>query len=170
MAHAHDVPDAEHGHVRSADSTHGHDDHEHSVKPYLLVFAGLGVLMFLTVGAAYVNLGYFNVPVAYAIASLKASLILWYFMHLNRSTRLTQVFAFASFAWLLIFLIMTLGDYVSRNILARADPLTHIRKVDSYEQESGVTGNKLGTVPAEDDIGVQRRDSPTGTTDFPKAN
>ena len=164
MAHAHDVPDANHGHVRPADSHHGPDDHEHSVVPYLIVFAALGLLMVATVGAAYVNLGYFNVPVAYAIASLKASLILWYFMHLNRSTRLVQVFAFASFAWLLIFLIMTLGDYVSRNILARADPVTKIRRVDSYEQESGMRAAR--NPGPEEDVGVQRRNSPPGSTDF----
>ena len=163
MAHAHDVPDADHGHVRPADSHHGHDDHEHSIRPYLLVFGALGILMGATVGAAYINLSYFNVPVAYAIASLKASLILWYFMHLNRSTRLTQVFAFASFAWLLIFLIMTLGDYVSRGIMMRADRMTEIRKVDSYEQASGMRAAQ--NVKPEDDTGVQRRGSAPGSTD-----
>jgi cytochrome c oxidase subunit 4 len=164
MAHGNqDVPSLDYGHVRPADSTHGHDDHEHSVRPYLIVFAALGVLMAATVGAAYVNLGYFNVPVAYAIASLKASLILWFFMHLNRSTRLVQVFAFASFAWLLIFLIMTLGDYVSRNIMARADPMTGIRKVDSYEAASGMRAAQ--NVRPEDDTGVQRRGSSPKSTD-----
>ena len=62
MAHAHDVPDADHGHVRPADSHHGPDDHEHSGKPYLVVFFFLGILMAAPVGAAYVNSGDFNAP------------------------------------------------------------------------------------------------------------
>lgn len=165
MAHAHDVPDSDHGHVRASDSSHGHDDHEHGIGIYVWVFVALMALMAVTVAAAFFNLGMFNVPVAYAIASVKMSLILWYFMHLNRSTRLTQVFAFASFAWLLIFLIMTLGDYISRGVLTRADPLTTIRGVDSYEQASGVRSAQGRSVSPDADTGVQRRDSPAGSTD-----
>jgi hypothetical protein len=58
-------------------------------------------------------------------------------MHLNQQTRLVQVFAFASFAWLALFLIMIGGDYVSRTFLPRAQPATTIRKVDSYSAMSG---------------------------------
>jgi cytochrome c oxidase subunit 4 len=124
----------EHGH-------HGH--HDHGTLTYWIVFLALMVLLVATVGVAYVHLGVFNIPVAYAIATLKAVLILWFFMHLSESTRLVQVFAFASFAWLLIFLVMTSGDYISRNLLPRADSVTKIRRVDSYDQQSGGLRNRI---------------------------
>src|SRR4051812_37377721 len=76
------------------DAGHGHAHHG-GVTVYVMVFVALMVLLLATVGAAYFNMGVFNVPVAYGIASLKAVLILWFFMHLNQQTRLVQVFAFA---------------------------------------------------------------------------
>ncbi|MDB5295592.1 MAG: caa(3)-type oxidase, subunit [Phycisphaerales bacterium] len=165
MAHANDFPDADHGHVRAADSHHGHDPHDHGTGLYWIVFLALAGLMIATVLVSYINMGHFNVPVAYGIASLKAALILWFFMHLNRSTRLTQVFAFASFVWLGIFLIMTLGDYISRNMVPRAQAQTMIRKVDSYDVVSGSRHNKLDTVGPEEDLGVQERANTPGVTE-----
>ena len=40
----------------------------HGISVYVLVFVALMVLLVATVGAAYINMGHFNVPVAYAIA------------------------------------------------------------------------------------------------------
>jgi cytochrome c oxidase subunit 4 len=116
---------------------HGHGEHAHGTREYWMVFVILMVLLLATVGAAFINMGHFNVPVAFSIAVLKAGLILWFFMHLKQSTRLSHVFAFASFAWLALMLIITLGDYVSRNIMGRAEAETHIRQVDSYPIMSG---------------------------------
>jgi cytochrome c oxidase subunit IV len=135
-----------HATTTHADSK-GHDDHghgHHGTGIYWIVFFALMFLMFATVAVAYFHLGAFNVPVAYGIATLKAILILWFFMHLSESSRLIQVFAFSSFAWLLICLIMVSGDYLSRgkSMLPRADPLTEIRKVDSYDVQSGGLKNR----------------------------
>ena len=53
------------------------------VRVYIAVFAGLAVLTVLTVGASYVNMGtQWNITVALIIASIKASLVGGYFMHL----------------------------------------------------------------------------------------
>lgn len=134
----------------SHEATHAaesHDDHAHDsgggLSVYFLVFLVLLVLLAATYYAATINMSYFNVPVAYGIAVVKGVLILWFFMHLRQGTRLTQVFAFASFAWLALMLIMTLGDYFSRNILTKADAVTRIRKVDSYNVMSGVAHASL---------------------------
>ena len=136
-AHTPAVDDPIHGGAHGSHADHGHAHHG-GVTVYVMVFVALMVLLLATVGVAYINLGVFNIPVAYAIASLKAVLILWFFMHLNQQTRLVQVFAFASFAWLALFLIMMGGDYVGRHIMSRADPMTEIRQVDSYGAMSGV--------------------------------
>jgi cytochrome c oxidase subunit IV len=148
--HAHDpaAHAGDHGNLtqHTGGDDHGHGEghgHGHGTTEAWMVFVVLMVLLFATVGAAYVNLHWGNVPVAYAIASLKAVLILWYFMHLKYSTRLVHVFAFASFAWLALMLIVTLGDYFSRHFnVMRADPRTHIRRVDSFPVQSGVAKSK----------------------------
>lgn len=166
---AHDATHAGDPHVKHVaqgyDDAGGHAAHGHGTGEYWVIFALLMVLLFATVGAAYVDLKHFNVPVAYAIASLKAGLILWYFMHLKYSTRLTQVFAFASFAWVVLMLIITLGDYVSRTLLPRADVQTTIFKVDSYERESGVPRSQQASQPGTTAPGTAPRGSKAGSTD-----
>lgn len=47
------------------------------------VLAALLVLTGVTVAVSYKHLGFWNVPVALTIASLKATLVLMFFMHLK---------------------------------------------------------------------------------------
>ena len=116
-----------------------HGSHHYTPKKlYLFVFGWLILLLLLTVGAAYVNLGHWGgILVAYLIASVKAALIIMYFMHVKYSNKLTWVFATASFLWLAIFLGILMSDYWMRDPsrvparLQRADPMTHMRDVDS---------------------------------------
>jgi cytochrome c oxidase subunit 4 len=125
------------------DKAHGAGDHgthhAHGTTEYWMVFFVLMVLLLLTVYASFINLRWANVPIAYTIAIIKAALILWFFMHLKQSTRLSHVFAFSSFAWLALMLIITMGDYFSRHILGRAEAETHIRQVDSWPIMSGIS-------------------------------
>jgi hypothetical protein len=51
---------------------------------FLALLVGTGV----TVGASYVDLGIWNTPVAMLIAVTKASLVVFFFMHLKYSPRL----------------------------------------------------------------------------------
>jgi len=92
-------------------------DHDHIVplKVYFAVFAALIVLLFATWGAAYINLGPFNIYLAMTIAIIKALLVVLYFMHVRYSSRLTWVVAGAGFVWLILLLGITIGDYVSRD-------------------------------------------------------
>jgi cytochrome c oxidase subunit 4 len=84
------------------------------VRTYIIVFAALMVLAVLTVGASFVNLGAFNNLIALAIAVSKAVLIMMFFMHLKYSSRLTWIVAGMGFFWLIIFFVITLGDYIAR--------------------------------------------------------
>lgn len=72
----------------------------------------------LTVYAATVDLNqYFsglNIIVALAIATLKASLVVLFFMHGKYSPKRTQLVIICSIFWLAIMLFMTMSDYVSR--------------------------------------------------------
>lgn len=99
---------------------HSADAHEPHVIPFqtnLAVFVALMVLLFLTVGAAYLDLGAFGLPVAMAIATIKAVLILLYFMHIRYASRLQWIFSGAAFLWLGIMILITMSDYISRGWL-----------------------------------------------------
>lgn len=86
-----------------------------SIKPYVQVTAALFVLLFVTVGAAYVNLGALNTPVAMLISLSKASLIVWVFMHVRRADPLIRLFVVVGFFWLGIMLTLTLSDFLTRH-------------------------------------------------------
>jgi cytochrome c oxidase subunit IV len=89
---------------------------EHIVPPkvYVGIFLSLMVLTAATVGAAYVNLGPLNIVIALAIASLKATLVVLYFMHARYSPKRTQLVIICAVFWLAIMLALTLSDYVTR--------------------------------------------------------
>ena len=63
---------------------------EHHIVPlktYMLIFAALLVGTVITVAIAFVDLGFLNTPVAILIAMVKATLVIWYFMHVKYSPR-----------------------------------------------------------------------------------
>jgi cytochrome c oxidase subunit 4 len=72
------------------------------------------VLTAATVGAAYVNLGALNIVVALAIATVKATLVVLYFMHARYSPKRTQLVIISAVFWLAIMLALTLSDYSTR--------------------------------------------------------
>ncbi len=82
-----------------------------------LIFAALLGLLALTIGIAYIDLGPFGIVVAMTIATIKAVLILLYFMHVRFSSKLVWVFSSGAFFWLGILLVLGMGDYLSRGVL-----------------------------------------------------
>lgn len=88
--------------------------HVISVRTYAAVLAALLVLLGVTLGVALVDLGPWNVVVAMAVASVKAFLVMVYFMHLRFSKALVVIFAVAGFLWLVVLIVLTMSDYVTR--------------------------------------------------------
>jgi cytochrome c oxidase subunit 4 len=86
-------------------------------RTYLAVFGALLALTALTVAAALTDLGILNTPVALAIAVVKAVLVVLFFMHVLYSPQLTRLVVVGALLWLLILLILTTLDYVSRGWL-----------------------------------------------------
>ena len=84
------------------------------------VFAALMVLTVATVLVSRVNLGYFNLPVAMAVAVTKALLVILIFMEVKFSPKLVQVTAAVGFLFLGIMILYTMTDYLSRNLLGVA--------------------------------------------------
>jgi cytochrome c oxidase subunit 4 len=84
---------------------------------YYLVFATLLLLTLVTVDVAFYNLGFLSTPVALTIATGKALLVIFYFMHVRYSPPLTWVFAGAGFLWFFILIALTLSDFLTRHWL-----------------------------------------------------
>lgn len=77
---------------------------------YVAVFGALIALTAATVAISYVDLGMFNVAAALLIASVKASLVALYFMHLRHERRLVWGFALTPVFFLLLIIAGTLAD------------------------------------------------------------
>jgi len=89
---------------------------EHIVSPkiYLVIFLTLMAGTAITVWAAFHNFGKFNIVIALAIATFKATLVVLYFMHARYSPKRTQLVIVCSVFWLAIMLALTLSDYQTR--------------------------------------------------------
>jgi cytochrome c oxidase subunit 4 len=89
---------------------------EHIVSPkiYLAIFASLMLGTGITVWAAFQNFGKFNIVIALVIATVKATLVVLYFMHARYSPKRTHLVIICSIFWLAIMLGMTLSDYETR--------------------------------------------------------
>ena len=93
---------------------------------YYSIFVALMALTLLTVLAAFVNLGNLNFPVALAIAVIKATLVVLFFMHVKYSSRLTKLVVITSLFFLAILLGETFMDYATRGLgLNLPLPLLH---------------------------------------------
>ncbi|MGA8808936.1 MAG: cytochrome C oxidase subunit IV family protein [Thermoanaerobaculia bacterium] len=98
------------------DSAPAHAPHVH-VTPmwiYIAVFLALAVGTLLTWWVSTIDLGAWNTPIALLIATIKAVLVILFFMHVIHSTRLTWVVVIASFLWLGVLFILTFADYLTR--------------------------------------------------------
>jgi len=83
-------------------------------RTYLTIYIALVLLTAVTVLVSYVNLGLMNVVVALLIASVKASLVALFFMHLKSEDRLVWGFALAPIAFLALIMFGTLVDTLLR--------------------------------------------------------
>jgi cytochrome c oxidase subunit 4 len=91
-------------------------EHSHvgSKVTYFIIFAALLAFTGITVFAAFQDLGRFNAPVALAIATIKAILVVLFFMHVKDSSRLTKITVTAGVFWLCILLGLTMTDFITR--------------------------------------------------------
>jgi len=93
-------------------SNEHHDDVAKHIRGYLIIGGTLLIGTVLTVLASYVDLGHhWNIVLALVIASVKASLVALFFMHLiSERTMIYTVLAFTAFFFVgLMFL--TVGAY-----------------------------------------------------------
>jgi caa(3)-type oxidase subunit IV len=104
-------------------SATAHDDHTgHHVldlKVYFGIYGALLVLTALTVGVSYAGLGRFSIPVAMAVAVVKAMLVILFFMHLKYDVKLHSFVFFSSIIFVSIFFGLTFSDLAARGMQDR---------------------------------------------------
>lgn len=97
-------------------------EHIVPVKIYAVIFLALLVGTALTLLAAFYDFTYdirgkevqLNAIIALTIASIKATLVVLYFMHVRYSSRLVWVIVTSALFWLAILFALTLSDYWTR--------------------------------------------------------
>jgi cytochrome c oxidase subunit IV len=92
-----------------------HAEH-HIVSPvvYATILGCLLAATALTIFASYLELGPWNPVIAIAIACVKATLVVLYFMHVKYSSKLTKLTVGAGVFTFLILVGMSLSDYFTR--------------------------------------------------------
>jgi cytochrome c oxidase subunit 4 len=94
-------------------------EHIVPVKVYFAIFLALLVGTALTVLAAFVDFPWrLNTIVALTIASIKATLVVLYFMHVRYSPRLVWVIVASALFWMGILFAFTFSDYFTRHWLS----------------------------------------------------
>ena len=96
-------------------------EHIVSVRVYLAIFLALLVGTGLTVLAAFYDFPWrLNTIVALTIATIKATLVVLYFMHVRYSTRLIWVIVASALFWMAILFALTFSDYNTRGWIPSA--------------------------------------------------
>lgn len=114
--------------------SHQHADgkvHAHitPARTYWAIFIALIIFTVLTVAVSYVHLGPLNLVVAIVIATIKASLVVLYFMHMKYEAKFNVLVFLGSLLFLGIFLAYTMNDTEQRAAVdfaygGRVDPRT----------------------------------------------
>jgi cytochrome c oxidase subunit 4 len=101
---------------------HGHGELQmghHHVSSSAMFFNVLVVLLILTVvtvGASRIDFGPANMLIAMLIASVKASLVILFFMHVKWDTAINKIVFLSSFLFLSLLFVFTLADQATRRI------------------------------------------------------
>jgi cytochrome c oxidase subunit IV len=87
----------------------------HSLGFYIGIGVVLLILTVTTAVVAFIDLGPYNPVVALLIATIKATLVILFFMHVKgASEKLTGAVVVSAFFFLMILLTLSLADYMTR--------------------------------------------------------
>ena len=88
--------------------------HITSYTSHAFVLIALLILTFITVFVSEINFGAFSVGVALIVASVKAAIVLTYFMHLKFETQFTRWMVICVFIVFALVVVITFIDYLFR--------------------------------------------------------
>ncbi len=90
-------------------------EHTMSSKLYYTIWIALLCLTVVTAAVSFVDLGRFNTVIALVIATVKALLVVLFFMHVKyTSEKLTKVVIVSAIFWLFLLLVLSMADYATR--------------------------------------------------------
>jgi cytochrome c oxidase subunit 4 len=99
----------------TTDTAHSKGGHHHSTKSYFVVWVILLTCTVLTVWTGYMDLGKVNLPLALTIATIKASLVVWYFMHMRDAAGTNRIVFITSFVFMFVMIFGVFGDLWTRH-------------------------------------------------------
>lgn len=97
--------------------SHDHGHHGHHIVPFKVYYATLAALIVftvITVGASYIDFGRANFAVALGIATIKASLVMLFFMGLKYDNNLNRAVILSSFFALFLLILFSSTDLFTR--------------------------------------------------------
>ena len=101
-----------HGDAHGGEHGHGHHN---PFREYFMVYAALLILLVVTYAATWLpTTEPWSFLIALFIAVIKAVLVILFFMHVKDASRVTWLFCGCSFVWLVIMLVLTFSDYMTR--------------------------------------------------------
>jgi cytochrome c oxidase subunit 4 len=106
----------------TTDTAHSKGGHHHSTRSYFVVWAILLTCTVLTVWTGYMDLGKVNLPLALTIATLKASLVIWYFMHMRDAAGTNRIVFITSFVFMFVMIFGVFGDLWTRSPMSLPSP------------------------------------------------
>lgn len=122
-------------HAQASGHEHADDGavHAHiSSQPfYIAIFVGLLMLTVATVGQSYVDLGKANLLAVIIIATLKASLVVTFFMHLRHDNRFHALIFVCGLMFIGVFFAYTMNDTEHRG---EFDPVNNVQ----FEPRTGL--------------------------------
>lgn len=131
-----------------------HDSHSHHLVPfsvYIKTLTALLVLTVLTVGVSYIDFGKGNIFVSMGVATIKAALVMLFFMGLRWDTWLNRVIIVSSFAALGLFLFFSAADLWTKHqpppvkVVQAAMPISNdeLRQLEKGSAELIAHGKEL---------------------------
>jgi len=105
--------------MSSAHDSHAHDSHAndglvhvhvHPASTYIKIFVALVFLTLVTVGLSRVHLGNWNFFIAVVVATIKASLVAAFFMHLKDDNKFNVLIFVGSLIFMGVFFVYTMND------------------------------------------------------------
>lgn len=94
-----------------------------SPKTYVLIFGALLALTAITTEVATIDLGTVQRDRCATHCGHQALLVALFFMHLMHTRHRTMVLAGAGILWLIILIVLTLSDFLTRGWISMPPPL-----------------------------------------------
>jgi cytochrome c oxidase subunit 4 len=103
--------------VANAPKDEQHGTHAHGPGRYFVVWIALLCFTIITVVTGYKDLGAVNLPLALTIATIKATLVILFFMHMTETPTANRIVFGASIVFAIVLIVGVFGDLWTRNAM-----------------------------------------------------